>query len=428
MEQNSYLYYSTQRPVSIGTFPKPLDNQPTEIKNFDTRMPVEGGTFMAWGTITYTKPLSERDAKSYELRPSRENPDVRQTMVEQLEVVGPWEERAKMPVAKRVTYRDEDTGTFKLIARATPMHLAQQYSRAQKFPNWKEPFYRKYHTQDKLAPGVSVELSRKIEFDEWRADLSDVANLVKLPSEELEAKHQDSAKKEQDILERLQETLLEWEAQAAQTLQLSKALEYVNTPAVLHTSNEWKQLENGSWEISNLVYKMSYHIWEDAAGDKKGTWLVSWELSVNPPVRPPTEKYYFAGDKTVAEQKKKRYDTYDAAQRYIQGRFDQYVELFRELRPPVPEKFKRHFHINGCLLPEYTVALPEVTKPDEKVVESLLDYLEDGDGEAPLPPAPPPVPAAKITPAPQNPAALPGGRPKRPSPKAKPKRKNTMTR
>lgn len=53
MEQDFYLYYSTQRPVSIGTFPNRPDNPPTEIKNFDARIPVEDGTFMAWGTITF---------------------------------------------------------------------------------------------------------------------------------------------------------------------------------------------------------------------------------------------------------------------------------------------------------------------------------------------------------------------------------------
>lgn len=422
MEQDIYLYYSTQRPVSIGTYPKPPDNQPTEINNFDARMPVEDGAFRAWGTITYAGPLSETDIKNYELRPSRENPDVRRVMAEQLEVVGLWEKRAKMPIAKRVTCRDEDSGTFKLTARATSVHLSEQYRRAQKFPNWKEPFYRCYHPQDKLEPGASVELSRKIEFDQWRADLSDVTDLVKLPPKDLETKRQDSAGEEHAILKRLQETLSEWVTQAAQTLQLDKALEYVNTPVVSHTSNEWKQLKDGSWEISNLVYKMSYHIWEDASGDKKGTWLVSWVLGINPPARPASEKFYFSGDKTLAEQRKKRYDTYDAAQRYIQGRFDQYVDLFRDLCPPVPEQFKRQFHINGCLLPSYTIAALE-REPDLNAVDALLDYLEEGEGQAP-----PPAPAAESASVPQKPAVPSGGKPKRPASKAKPKRKNTMTR
>ena len=65
-----YKYYSTQRPVDIGTFPKPRDNQPDEIVNFDRRVPVEGGAFLAWGYLTYTKPLTRREAADYELRPA----------------------------------------------------------------------------------------------------------------------------------------------------------------------------------------------------------------------------------------------------------------------------------------------------------------------------------------------------------------------
>lgn len=54
-----YKYYSTQRPVDIGTFPKPPHNAPDEIVNYDQRIPVEGGAFLAWGHLTYTKPLTE---------------------------------------------------------------------------------------------------------------------------------------------------------------------------------------------------------------------------------------------------------------------------------------------------------------------------------------------------------------------------------
>ena len=49
-----YKYYSTQRPVDIGTFPKPPRNAPDEIVNYDQRVPVENGSFLAWGHLTYT--------------------------------------------------------------------------------------------------------------------------------------------------------------------------------------------------------------------------------------------------------------------------------------------------------------------------------------------------------------------------------------
>ena len=75
-----YKYYSTQRPVDIGTFPKPLHNAPDEVVNYDQRIPVEDGTFLAWGHLTYTKPLTEKQASDYELRPALDNPDVGRSM------------------------------------------------------------------------------------------------------------------------------------------------------------------------------------------------------------------------------------------------------------------------------------------------------------------------------------------------------------
>lgn len=296
----------------------------------------------------------------------------------------------------------------------------------------KETFFEAYgQYTDKLETGFKLKIEHHVEYIDYCMDRPEIAEKVKLTPAELKKKRKESAQLEQGIYKKMLGTVKEWEEQAAQTLLLDKALEYANTPAVAHTSNEWKQRKDGSWEISNLVYKMCYKVWEDPAGDKKGTWLVSWALGINCPVHPKTEKYYFAGNKIIAEQNKKRYDTFEAAQKYIQGRFDLYVGLFRELRPPIPDEFKRHFYINGCLLPEYTVAPPQMTKPDEKAVESLLVFLDEDDTAAPPPPVALADPAPQTTAKPQKPAVPPpGGQPKRPptKPKPKPKRKNTMSR
>ena len=87
-----YKYYSTQRPVDIGTFPKPPHNAPDEIVNYDQRVPVEGGAFLAWGHLTYTKPLTEKQVADYELRPSPEHPrrdmEKRPPIAEQLKEAG----------------------------------------------------------------------------------------------------------------------------------------------------------------------------------------------------------------------------------------------------------------------------------------------------------------------------------------------------
>ena len=69
-ENGRYRYYSTQRPVDIGTFPKPADNKPVEIHNYDSRIPVENGTMLAWGYLEYARPLTEKEARDYELKPA----------------------------------------------------------------------------------------------------------------------------------------------------------------------------------------------------------------------------------------------------------------------------------------------------------------------------------------------------------------------
>lgn len=238
--------------------------------------------------------------------------------------------------------------------------------------------------KDTLKEGALLRVEREVEYDHFRTDIPEIAELVDLSRAELAERRKDSVEREKSIYNRIQNTLTEWETQAARTLLLDKALEYINVPQVKHTFNEWKQLKDGSWEISNLVYKMTYKIWE-GSGAQRENWFVSWELSVNAPTQPKSVKYCYAGDPTIATQKKKRYDTLDAAQRYIQGRFDAYVHLFRELCPPVPDDFKRSFCVNGCLLPGYTIAPEEGAAPDKSTVEDLLRYMDDGD----VPPSPP---------------------------------------
>ena len=134
MEQEFYCYYSTQRPIDIGTFPKSPGNAPTEICNFDERILVEHEAFAAWGVLTYAKPLTEKEISDYELRPSRYNPDVRRTMAEQASFVGPWEERNGIPADKRLTRWDVSIEDFSPADGVRPEQLAEHYRLAKKFP------------------------------------------------------------------------------------------------------------------------------------------------------------------------------------------------------------------------------------------------------------------------------------------------------
>lgn len=69
-ENGRYRYYSTQRPIDIGTFPKPEGNAPVEIHNYDNRQPVEDDAMLAWGYLEYVKPLTEKEMNDYELKPA----------------------------------------------------------------------------------------------------------------------------------------------------------------------------------------------------------------------------------------------------------------------------------------------------------------------------------------------------------------------
>lgn len=60
-------YYSTQRPVMPGSFPKPWGNMVVEIVNFDDKTFVEAIGREAWGYIEYDMPLNPELAEDYEL-------------------------------------------------------------------------------------------------------------------------------------------------------------------------------------------------------------------------------------------------------------------------------------------------------------------------------------------------------------------------
>ena len=60
-------YYSTQRPVTPGSFPRPDGNKVLEIHNYDSKTYCEELGREVWGYIDYEKPLARFDLDSYEL-------------------------------------------------------------------------------------------------------------------------------------------------------------------------------------------------------------------------------------------------------------------------------------------------------------------------------------------------------------------------
>lgn len=246
-------------------------------------------------------------------------------------------------------------------------------------PEEEKKFYRVNNFCDRLEPGKEIKISRSI--DAWAGDY-DLSPLITLSDKELTAKRKDSVGLETKAYGALRKSTVGWEEQASQTLLLDRALEYVRTKEVAHTSNKWKHTKDGPWEISNRVYKMWYEVTKDYLN--AGGWRVAWTLEYNVPRQPEQGIYtmQFTGDSIkIAGQTGKKYDSTEAAQQYIQGRFDLYSDLFTELSPPVPDKEKRMFSVNGHLLPGYTA---EPARED--VVSGLLGFLEDSDAIVATPP------------------------------------------
>lgn len=59
-----YKYYSSLRPVSIGTYPKEGFQG---FRNYDRRKPTSAGE--AWGELYYSRKLTEREIAAYDLIP-----------------------------------------------------------------------------------------------------------------------------------------------------------------------------------------------------------------------------------------------------------------------------------------------------------------------------------------------------------------------
>ena len=134
--EEQYKYFSTQRPVDIGTFPKPSGNAPVKITNYDRsgRVWVENGTILAWGELIYAKPLTDREITGYELKPSRYNPDVARTLHEQAQVVAAWEIKNNIPEHRRLTLWNPDMGAHVAKEYVDPKKLAERHRTAQQFP------------------------------------------------------------------------------------------------------------------------------------------------------------------------------------------------------------------------------------------------------------------------------------------------------
>lgn len=205
------------------------------------------------------------------------------------------------------------------------------------------------YDHDRLDPADSMKIERKLYFEQDKADIS---GLTALSMEQLQEMRGESAAAEQTIYEDLQKRATAWEAQAGQTLAVDKAIEYVRTPEVKHTANQWETADYDRRIISNRVYQMRYHTYEHTRYDREKeqsvpyAWTLSWSVYTNSP-----DGYNQA---KIAGQEKKFADK-AAMEKYLNGRIKAYQHLFTEVSPPIPKEYADHFKVNGQLLPGYTI-------------------------------------------------------------------------
>ena len=62
--EHYYRYYSTQRPVSMGTYPTA---NVVAFENFDNREFIEDEGIRAWGYLIYSDELTQKQMDDYEL-------------------------------------------------------------------------------------------------------------------------------------------------------------------------------------------------------------------------------------------------------------------------------------------------------------------------------------------------------------------------
>ncbi len=305
----------------------------------------------------------------------------------------------------------------------------------------KKSFYEIGPSEGYLREGSYLEVRRQINY---RGDRADFKPFLNVPVKDLEKRLKESQAEEKKVFEEMKKAVTAWDEHGAQTLLLQKAIEYMRTPEVTHTGNEWKRHKDGSWEISNLVYKMTFSIVK--SGDE---WKLTWELSYTAPglskgywsySRSPRERIEYEGSKKYKWQRhkdgsweisnlvykmtfnivksgdewkltwelsymapglsqeywgytrsprerieyegSKKYKTMEGAQKYIQSKFDQYAPCFESLSPPIPTEAKELFCVNGQLLQGYSLQ-PPVPQKDKVTLEDLLNCLEDSDMAGP---------------------------------------------
>ena len=233
------------------------------------------------------------------------------------------------------------------------------------------------YEHDNLDPAESMRIERRMYFESEKADIS---TLTALRLEQLQKMREESAAAEQTIFQSLQEHAAAWEEQAGKTLLFDKAIEYAKIPTVRHTANQW-EAEEYHHAISNMVYQMNYHIYENTRYDRETkqsvpySWSLTWSVRTNSP-----DGYRQA---RIAGQDRKVFADKAAMEKYLNGRIKAYSHLFTEISPPIPQEYAQQFKVNGQLLPGYTIEGEEVKQPEHTADIPAISTMQTAEPPQP---------------------------------------------
>ena len=237
---------------------------------------------------------------------------------------------------------------------------------------------------DHLYPGAKL----KIEHGIVQGILDrpvDLSPFFGLDADTLTNRRNESAEAEKAIFDKIRESVREWERQAAITKTYERTLEYLNTPTLEHTSNQWVHDDyHDTDKISNMVYEMTTSIVERTNRDIYSrdshpvVWYASWEVDMHSP------KHNCCVE--LSGIRNKRFTDKAAAQKYIEGRKKAYAKYFQEISPQIPQLYSLYYKVNDVLLPGYTVEGQEPvvsTKTADEIISEILGGDSSSMGKKP---------------------------------------------
>ena len=216
---------------------------------------------------------------------------------------------------------------------------------------------------DRTLPGRELKIERTVYRQKY-----DITELLKNSKEGLQELLNQSAESEKVAYEIVQAAANQWEKAAAKTQLLVSAMEYLQTPTVTHTGNQWTSGRNGERVISNAVYKMTCRLDESTVWNTWKSngivtkWNVRWNVSLNSPRN--------GHDVRIAGQERS-FTEKEQAEKYLRGRIHAYEKLFSEISPPMPKEYAEHFTVSEKLLPGYRIEGEEPTTEKSSVLGQL---------------------------------------------------------